>query len=336
MIVLAIETSCDETAVAILDENKLLSNVVYSQLSLHQTFGGVVPELASRAHLQTIIPTIDETLKLASIKKKQIDAVTVTYGPGLVGALLVGVNVAKTMAFANNIPLLGVNHLEGHIFANQLDHPNLKTPLITLLISGGHTILIKVDDWGKYQILGQTIDDAAGEAFDKVAKMLSLGYPGGPIIDHYAQNGDPDFVKFPRAMMKNDNFNFSFSGLKTAVLNYIESQEEGFVREHVSDICASFQNAVSEVLIKKTFRASEKFGINKITLAGGVARNEFLRNEFVEKTKINKLDIFFPSPDLCTDNAAMIGRAGLFHLKNGQTSAYSLDAVPNLKLESID
>jgi N6-L-threonylcarbamoyladenine synthase len=254
----------------------------------------------------------------------------------LVGALLVGVNVAKAMAFAYGIPLLGVNHLEGHIFANQLDHPNLKPPLITLLISGGHTILIKVKDWGNYEIVGHTIDDAAGEAFDKVAKMLSLDYPGGPVIDHYAQNGDPDFGKFPRAMMKNDNFNFSFSGLKTAVLNFIESRKEDFVRNHVSDICASFQQAVSDVLVKKTIRAAKKFGINKITLAGGVARNEFLRHEFVKNAKANQLNIFFPSPDFCTDNAAMIGRAGLFHLKNGQRSTFSLDAVPNLKLESND
>ena len=333
MRLLAIETSCDETAAAVFDDDKLLSNIVYSQLSLHQSFGGVVPELASRAHLQTIIPTIKEALTEAKTSKNEIDGIAVTYGPGLVGALLVGVNVAKAIAFGKKIPLVGINHLEGHIFANQLDHPHLQPPLLTLLISGGHTILILVENWGIYKILGQTIDDAAGEAFDKVAKMLTLGYPGGPIIDHFAKHGNPDFVKFPRAMMKDKNLKFSFSGLKTAVLNYIESQSKEFVRENVSNICASFQKAIVDVLISKSFRAAKDNQVDQIALAGGVARNEYFRSEFLSRAK-NQFKIYFPSPDFCTDNAAMIGKTGSFYFQQGKQSDYSLDAVPNLALDS--
>lgn len=336
MNILAIETSCDETAAAVLNENKLLSDVVYSQLAIHQSYGGVVPELASRAHLQTIIPTIDEALQKAKMGKERLDGIAVTYGPGLVGALLVGVNVAKAMAFANHIPLLGVNHLEGHIFANRLDHPQLEPPMITLLVSGGHTILILVEDWGKYRILGQTIDDAAGEAFDKVAKMLTLGYPGGPVIDEYAKKGDMNFVRFPRALNKKDNFNFSFSGLKTAVLNYIESKPEKYVRQHIYDICASFQKAVADVLIDKTSSLAQKYHLKQVTLAGGVARNEFLRQQFSTRAKEEGYSIYFPSPNFCTDNAAMIGKAGLFHLQNRESSSFDLDAIPNLNLKAID
>ncbi len=336
MNILAIETSCDETAAAVLDENKLLSDVVYSQLAIHQSYGGVVPELASRAHLQTIIPTIDEALHKAKIRRQQLDGIAVTYGPGLVGALLVGVNVAKALAFANRIPLLGVNHLEGHIFANRLDHPQLEPPMITLLISGGHTMLILVENWGKYRILGQTIDDAAGEAFDKVAKMLTLAYPGGPVIDEYAVKGDVNFVRFPRALNKKDNFNFSFSGLKTAVLNYIESKPEQFVRQHIYDICAGFQMAVADVLIDKTSSLAKKYQLEQVTLAGGVARNEFIRHQFSVRAGEEGYSIYFPSPNFCTDNAAMIGKAGLFHLQNGECSSFDLDAIPNLNLKAID
>ena len=332
MVVLAVETSCDETAAAVLDENKLYSSIVYSQLDIHRPFGGVVPELASRAHLQTILPTIDEALRTAGKEKHEIDALAVTCGPGLVGALLVGVNVAKSMALALEKPFVGVNHLEGHLFATQLDHPGLEPPLIALLVSGGHTLLVLMRDWGRYEILGKTIDDAAGEAYDKVAKMLGLGYPGGPVIDKMAEKGDPGFVQFPRALMKQDSLNFSFSGLKTAVLNYIESQPEAFVRDHVEDIVASFQAAVVEVLVEKTLRAAREHRVRKIALTGGVARNRGLRASFEERAKQEGFEVFFPSPQFCTDNAAMIGRAGLFHLLRGESSDLSLDAHPNLKL----
>ena len=332
MVVLAVETSCDETAAAVLDENKLYSSIVYSQLDIHRPFGGVVPELASRAHLQTILPTIDEALRTAGKEKHEIDALAVTCGPGLVGALLVGVNVAKSMALALEKPFIGVNHLEGHLFATQLDHPGLEPPLVALLVSGGHTLLVLMRDWGRYEILGKTIDDAAGEAYDKVAKMLGLGYPGGPVIDKMAEKGDPGFVQFPRALMKQDSLNFSFSGLKTAVLNYIESQPEAFVRDHVEDIVASFQAAVVEVLVEKTLRAAREHRVRKIALTGGVARNRGLRASFEERAKQEGFEVFFPSPQFCTDNAAMIGRAGLFHLLRGESSDLSLDAHPNLKL----
>ncbi len=332
MIILGIETSCDETAAAVLNEEKLLSNIVYSQTAIHQSFGGVVPELAARAHLQTIIPTIEEALKQASITKNQLEAIAVTCGPGLIGALLVGVNVAKTLAFAQKIPLIGVNHLEGHICAIRLDYPDFKPPGIILLVSGGHTLLILVEDWSNYQVLGQSIDDAAGEAFDKVAKMMTLGYPGGPVIDNYAKQGDPEFYSFPRALMKKKNYNFSFSGLKTAVLYYINSQKEKFVREHVPDICASFQKALTDVLIEKTIRAAKENGIEQVAFVGGVASNEFLRKEASTRAKTEKLRFFFPSLDFCTDNAAMIGRTGFYYLSKGQKTSLSLEANPNLKL----
>jgi len=291
--------------------------------------------LASRAHLQTIIPTIEETFTQSGISKQQLQGIAVTYGPGLVGALLVGVNTAKALAFALDLPLIGINHLEGHIFANQLDHAELQPPLITLLISGGHSILILVQDWGRYQILGRTIDDAAGEAFDKVAKMLTLGYPGGPIIDQMAKNGDTAFYRFPRAWLQEDSLNFSFSGLKTAVLTFIESHPEAYIRQHVADICASFQQAVADVLIEKTIMAAIQYGIKQIALAGGVARNQFLRKQFITRASHENMSLYFPSPDFCTDNAAMIGKAGVFRLQKGERASFSLDAEPNLKLLTV-
>jgi N6-L-threonylcarbamoyladenine synthase len=332
MLVLAIETSCDETAAAILDDEELHSSIVYSQLDVHRPYGGVVPELASRAHLETLVPTIEEALQQANVDKSQVEAIAVTHGPGLIGALLVGVNAAKAMGLALDVPFLGVNHLEGHIFASQLDHPAIQPPLITLLVSGGHTILILVNDWGDYEILGQTLDDAAGEAFDKVAKMLELGYPGGPIIDQTAKQGDPQFHRFPRSWLEPGSYDFSFSGLKTSVLNYIESKPADFIKEHLADIAASFQDAVADVLIGKTLLAIENSGIRKMALTGGVARNSYLRSRFHKRAEEENLQLYFPSPDFCTDNAAMVGKAGLFYLTRGDRSDYTLDAIPNLKL----
>ncbi len=332
MLVLAIETSCDETAAAVLDEERLYSSIVYSQLKIHQPFGGVVPELASRAHLQTVLPTVEQALQQAGVGKAGLDALAVTFGPGLVGALLVGVNFAKALAFALKKPFVGVNHLEGHLFAGLLAHPELKPPFVALLVSGGHTLLVFVQEWGAYRLLGKTIDDAAGEAYDKVAKMLGLGYPGGPVIDRMAAGGNPEFVSFPRALMKQENFNFSFSGLKTAVLNYIESQPEEFVRDHVEDIVASFQAAVVDVLVEKTIRAAQAEKAGAVLVTGGVARNRALRERFQTRAAEEGLQVFFPSPEYCTDNAAMIGRAGLFHLLRGEMSDFALDARPNLKL----
>lgn len=332
MKVLGIETSCDETAAAVLVDGQLRSNIILSQLDVHRAYGGVVPELASRAHIQAILPIIREALAESGIEKNDIDGIAVTYGPGLIGSLLVGLNVAKGMAVALQKPLVGVNHIEGHIFANALEHPGFKPPFLALVVSGGHTQLVDVKAWGKYEIVGKTVDDAAGEAFDKVAKLLGLNYPGGPEIDRLAKRGNPEFVKFPRAWMGSTNFNFSFSGLKTAVLTYVESKTEEFVREHLSDIVASFQQAVVDVLVEKSRKALAKLGYNQIALAGGVSRNSSLRDAFVKLGEKNHVDVFLPGPEFCTDNAAMIAKAGQFYLENGVTSALDLDANPSLKL----
>ncbi|NOY77352.1 MAG: tRNA (adenosine(37)-N6)-threonylcarbamoyltransferase complex transferase subunit TsaD [Calditrichaeota bacterium] len=332
MKVLGIETSCDETAAAVLVDGKLESSIILSQLDVHRAFGGVVPELASRAHIQAILPIIQKALDEASLKKTDIDALAVTYGPGLIGSLLVGLNVAKGIAAALGKPLVGVNHIEGHIFANALEHPRLKPPFLVLVVSGGHTQLVDVKNWGKYAIMGKTIDDAAGEAFDKVAKLLGLDYPGGPEIDRLAKNGNPDFVKFPRAWMGSRNLNFSFSGLKTAVLTYLESQKDEFVRDHLADIVASFQQAVVDVLVEKSRKALVLLKHQRVALAGGVARNSALRAAFVEMGKKSGVEVFLPGPEFCTDNAAMIAKAGQFYLEQGISSPYDLDANPSLKL----
>lgn len=318
-----------------MNEESLLSNIIYSQNDIHRPFGGVVPELASRAHLQTLIPTIEAAFSDAGLRASEIEGISVTFGPGLIGALLVGVNMAKAMSFALDIPLLGVNHLEGHLFAIRLDHPEAEPPLVSLLVSGGHTLLVLIEQWGRYNVLGQTIDDAAGEAFDKVAKMLDLGYPGGPAIDLIAQNGDPGFHQFPRSWLEADRFDFSFSGLKTSVLNYIGSKHSDFVKSHVADIAASFQSAVADVLVGKTFKAANKFGLKRVALTGGVARNSHLRKRCMETAEESGFEIYLPQPEYCTDNAAMIGKAGLFHLSNGRRSDYSLEAIPNLKLDTV-
>lgn len=331
MYVLGIETSCDETAAAVYGEDGLLSNIIASQL-VHNQYGGVVPELASREHIRLILPIIRQAVQQANLHLDQIQGIAVTYGPGLVGSILVGLNGAKAIAYAKNLPWVGVNHIEGHIFSNFINHQEIKTPFIALIISGGHTQLVAVNGLGDYQILGQTLDDAAGEAFDKVSKMLELGYPGGPIIDKVAKTGNPDFEKFPRALMKENDLNFSFSGLKTAVLYYLKRHNIEERKKNTSHIAASFQAALVEVLIEKTIRAAKKMQIKEVVLAGGVARNSFLGATIQARAQAEHLNIYIPEPVFCTDNAAMIAWVGYQKLKRGITSDFRLAPVPNLKL----
>ena len=331
MLILGIETSCDETAASVVkDGRKILSNIIYSQL-VHEKYGGVVPELASREHIRTIIPIVQKALKKAKISKKQIEGIAVTYGPGLVGSLLIGLSFAKALSYSLGIPFLGINHLEGHIFSIFLEHPRLKPPFICLIVSGGHSELIFVKNKGDYYILGRTKDDAAGEAFDKVAKLLNIGYPGGPAIDKLSQKGNRNFFRFPRAFLKG-SFDFSFSGLKTAVALYVSkrlSQNSDF---STTDIAASFQEAVVDVLVEKTIKAALSENVKKIACVGGVARNSRLRKEFRQRCKDKNLKVFFPSSVLCTDNAVMIAACGDFHLKRGERSSLDLNAVPQAEL----
>jgi N6-L-threonylcarbamoyladenine synthase len=333
MLILGIETSCDETAAAVLkDGQQIRSNVVLSQ-SIHRDYGGVVPELASRAHIKTLVPIIREALGEANANLRDLEAIAVTFGPGLVGSLLIGLSVAKSLAFALNLPLIGVNHIEGHIFANFLEYPKLGPPLLHLVVSGGHTQLIYQPEMGQYHLLGQTLDDAAGECFDKVAKMLGIGYPGGPEIDRLSAKGDAHYVEFPRPYLRKDSLDFSFSGLKTAVLNFLDPLTPQQVRTHVADIAASFQAAVVEVLAEKSIRAAAHNGINHIAVSGGVACNSQLRKELKRRATAKGLKIYYPAPLLCTDNAAMIAAAGHFHLARGRRSALDLNAVANIGLE---
>jgi N6-L-threonylcarbamoyladenine synthase len=333
MSILGIETSCDETAAAVLaDGRQVLSNIVLSQ-TVHYEYGGVVPELASRAHIKTLIPIIRESLSRASVDLSDLKAIAVTFGPGLVGSLLVGLSVAKALAYALDIPLIGVNHIEGHLFANFLEHGDLRPPLVHLIVSGGHTRLIHQPEMGRYRLVGQTLDDAAGESFDKVAKMLDIGYPGGPQIDRLSQEGDEHYVEFPRAYLSKDSLDFSFSGLKTAVLNYLQPFPEEQIREHLADIAASFQAAVVEVLVEKCIRAARELRADVIAVAGGVACNRRLRQELLGRAELQGMAVHFPSPILCTDNAAMIAAAGAFHLKRGERSPLDLNAVANLDMQ---
>lgn len=332
-LILAIESSCDETAAAVVKNGReVLSNIISSQIDLHTLYGGVVPEIASRKHTENINYVIEEALKKANVTLKDIDAIAVTYGPGLVGALLVGVSAAKAISFATKIPLVGVHHIEGHISANYIENKELEPPFVCLVVSGGHSHLVKVLDYGKYEILGKTRDDAAGEAFDKVARSIGLGYPGGPKIDKVSKLGNPNAIQFPRAKVEGSVYDFSFSGLKSAVLNYLNSLEmkgETYVQE---DVAASFQKAVVDVLVDHSMQAIREYGIKKFALAGGVASNSSLREAMEAACAKEGVEFYKPSPILCTDNAAMIGAAGYYEFINGNVSSYDLNAVPALKL----
>ncbi len=380
MKILGIETSCDETSAAVLVDGEIKSNIISSQL-VHRQYGGIVPELASRAHQRLIIPVVDEALNISQIKKEELDGIAVTYGPGLIGALLVGLNFAKSLAYGLKIPYVGINHMEAHMYANFIDEPKPRYPFLCLIVSGGHTQLVRVDEPLKHTLLGETLDDAAGEAYDKVGKMLGLGFPGGPIIDKLAQEGNPQFVKFPRSYLDEDNFEFSFSGIKTAVLYWLKKNNLSLVNGHLSfgnfewetinrqkkniqhstisnqhlsivngqlpidnnepstdnyelltNICSSFQAAVVDVLVGKLLKASEKFSINDIAVAGGVSANSELRRRLTDESKKRNLRVFFPKFDYCTDNGAMIAMLGWMKLQQGTTSSSELTAVPYLQL----
>ena len=333
MNILAFESTCDETAVAVVaDGRTVLSVAIAPQVDMHTLYGGVVPEIASRKHIERIDQVIAEALQAAGKKLQEIDAVAVTYGPGLVGALLVGVSAAKAISFASGIPLIGVHHIEGHISANYIENKDLEPPFVCLVVSGGHSHLVVVRDYGEYEILGRTRDDAAGEAFDKVARAIGLGYPGGPKIDRVSREGDPDAIKFPRAKVADSVYDFSFSGLKSAVLNYLNSCEMKGFPVCQADVAASFQKAVVDVLVEHSMQAMEMCGMDRFAIAGGVASNSALRRALAEACEARKIAFYHPSPGLCTDNAAMIGAAAYYEYIKGVRHGYDLNAVPNLKL----
>lgn len=332
-LILAIESSCDETAAAVVaNGRKVLSNVIYSQIDLHTLYGGVVPEIASRKHIEKINPVIESALKEAGVGLGDLNAVAVTYGPGLVGPLLVGVSSAKAISFASKLPLIGVHHIEGHICANYIEHSELEPPFMSLVVSGGHTHLVRVKDYGEYEVIGRTRDDAAGEAFDKVARAIGLGYPGGPKIDKAAKNGNPDAIKFPRAKVEGSEYDFSFSGLKSAVLNYINNAEMKGESINRDDLAASFQKAVVEVLTDHAVAAMREYSCKEFAIAGGVASNSALRESIRNACEREGIKFYCPSPIYCTDNAAMIGVAAYHEYVKGNFADYSLNAVPNLKL----
>lgn len=333
--ILAIETSCDETAAAVVKNGReILSNVIYSQIDLHTIYGGVVPEIASRKHIEKINQVMEQALKEAGRELADLDAVAVTYGPGLVGPLLVGVSAAKAVSFASGLPLIGVHHIEGHISANYIEHKDLEPPFVCLVASGGHSHLVVVKDYGKYEVLGRTRDDAAGEAFDKVARAIGLGYPGGPKIDKVAKEGNPDAIAFPRAKVGDSDYDFSFSGLKSAVLNYLNSCEMKGESICQADVAASFQKAVVDVLTEHSMAAVERCGLRKFAIAGGVASNSALRQALEEACAERNVAFYRPSPLLCTDNAAMIGAAAYYEYVQGVRHGLDLNAVPGLKLMS--
>ncbi|MFW5630295.1 MAG: tRNA (adenosine(37)-N6)-threonylcarbamoyltransferase complex transferase subunit TsaD [Acetivibrio ethanolgignens] len=333
ILILGIESSCDETAASVVRNGReVLSNVISSQIELHKLYGGVVPEIASRKHIEKINQVVEEALEEAKVTLEEIDAIAVTYGPGLVGALLVGVAAAKAIAYAAKKPLVGVHHIEGHVSANFIEHKELEPPFLCLIVSGGHTHLVVVKDYGEYEIIGKTRDDAAGEAFDKVARAIGLGYPGGPKIDKLSKEGNSKAITFPRAKVGDSEYDFSFSGLKSAVLNYLNSctmKEEAVC---VADVAASFQASVVDVLVSHTIAAAKEFGFSTVALAGGVASNSGLREGMEKACQENGLRLCYPSPIFCTDNGAMIGVAGYYEYMKGTRHGWDLNAVPNLKL----
>jgi N6-L-threonylcarbamoyladenine synthase len=332
MKVLGIETSCDETAVAVVEDGrKILANLISSQAHLHERFGGVVPEVAARAHLESINPLTELALREAGVSLKDIDGVAVTVGPGLVGALLVGIASAKAVALALDLPFVGINHLEGHIFANILDHGPIEEPFVSFVVSGGHTMLVYSPEPLRYELMGQTLDDAAGEAFDKIARFIGLGFPGGPALDRLAQKGNPNAVRFPRAATER-GFDFSLSGLKTAVVRHVKAERAKGQRTSPEDLAASFQEAVVDVQVDKTIAAAQEKGVRKIVLGGGVVANSRLRELMLERASRHGLELLIPPPELCTDNAAMIACAGHYRLVRGERTELDVGASPSLSL----
>lgn len=331
--ILAIESSCDETAAAVVVNGRdVRSNVISSQIDLHTLYGGVVPEIASRKHIEKINQVIEQALEDAEMSLKDIDVIGVTYGPGLVGALLVGVAAAKAISYAGNIPLVGVHHIEGHISANYIENKELEPPFLCLVVSGGHTHLVKVTGYGKYEILGKTRDDAAGEAFDKVARAIGLGYPGGPKIEKASHDGNPHSIEFPRAKLGDGVYDFSFSGLKSSVLNYLNGCKMKNIQINQADVAASFQQAVTDVLVEHAQRAIEEYKMDKFAIAGGVASNSIIREAMQQMCEKKGVKFYHPSPILCTDNAAMIGAAAYYDFISGKRAGLDLNAVPNLRL----
>ncbi|WP_234122225.1 tRNA (adenosine(37)-N6)-threonylcarbamoyltransferase complex transferase subunit TsaD [Clostridium hydrogenum] len=333
IIVLGIESSCDETAASIvINGRKVLSNVISSQIDIHTKFGGVVPEVASRKHIENISFVVQKALEDANMKIEDIDVIGVTYGPGLVGALLVGLQYAKGLAYSSGKTFIGVNHIEGHISANFIEYPELEPPFMCLVVSGGHTFIVYMKDYGEFEVIGQTRDDAAGEAFDKIARAIGLGYPGGPKIQKVALEGNPEAIKFPRANFHDNSLDFSFSGLKSAVLGYLNTKKMKDEEINEKDVAASFQKSVVDVLVDNTMKACKSRKVDRIAVAGGVASNLCLRENLIEEGKKNGIKIMVPKPILCTDNAAMIASAAYFEYKKGRTSPLDLNAIPNLKL----
>lgn len=333
VLILAVESSCDETAAAVVKNGReVLSNVISSQIALHTQYGGVVPELASRKHIENINPVITQALDEAGVTLADLSAVAVTSGPGLVGALLVGVAEAKAIAYAAGLPLLGIHHIEGHVCANLIEHPDLEPPFLCLIVSGGHTHLAMMQDYGKFEILGRTRDDAAGEAFDKVARAIGLGYPGGPKIEKAAREGDPEAIHFPRGKIDGAPYDFTFSGMKSAVLNYLNHAQMTGETVNPNDVAAGFQQAVIDVLVERAMTAARDLHQDRLVLAGGVAANGALRAALRAACDREGIAFCHPSPILCTDNAAMIGAAAYYHYLQGDFASWDLNAVPNLKL----
>lgn len=335
IVIMGIETSCDDTAVAVVSGGqKILSSLISSQVDFHQKFGGVVPEIASRRHLEAVNLLVEEALREADMKLSELSAVAVTYGPGLVGALLIGVATAKALSYACRLPLIAVNHIEGHLYANFLAHRDLGLPLVALIVSGGHTNLVYIEEHGYFEVLGRTRDDAAGEVFDKIARALALGYPGGPVVDRLSEEGDPQAIPFPRAYLEEESLDFSFSGLKSSVLNYINRQTQRNEEIDVKNLSASFQQAVVEVLVEKTVRAAGRKQVKTIALSGGVAANRALRSSLSIRALEEGYELYYPPLEFCTDNAAMIACAGHYQYLRKDFASLDLNAVPGLQLSS--